>query len=155
MVNPTSAKVVVDNTAPVIENLSIEDGKSYKEQVSLNVAATDAVSGVDNITALLDGEPVELPFSPNLEAGTHTFEVSVTDKAGNVTTKKASFTMTNHNPDQPSEATPSGNAKVNGKADLSVKVTDPDGDAMDVGFYKAYKYDFAGGFTDFCVFQQD
>jgi len=139
-----SAKVVVDNTAPVIENLSIEDGKSYKEQISLSVTATDAGSGVETITALLDGKSVELPFSPNLEAGTHTFEVSVTDKAGNVTTKKGSFTMINHNPDQPSEAKPSGNAKVNGNADLSVKVTDPDGDAMDVGFYKAYKYDFAG-----------
>lgn len=143
-----SAKVVVDNTAPVIENLSIEDGKSYKEQISLNVTATDVTSGIDKITALLDGEPVELPFSPNLEAGTHTFEVNVTDKAGNVTTKKVSFTMVNQNPDQPSEAKPTDNVRINGnKTELSVKVTDPDGDAMNVDFYKAYKYDFVGDST--------
>lgn len=140
-----SVKAIVDNTAPVIERLSVEDGKSYKEQVSLNVQASDVTSGIEEITALLDGEPVELPASPYLENGEHTLEVKVTDKAGNTTTQKVTFTTMNQHPDKPTESEPKGNAENNGNgAQLSVKVTDPDGDKMDVSFYKAYKHDFAG-----------
>ncbi|MFK7696813.1 lamin tail domain-containing protein [Paenibacillus sp. HJGM_3] len=139
-------KAVVDNTAPVIHRLGVEDGKSYKGPVTLEADAADSTSGVQEITAELDGQAVELPAKKDLEKGTHTFAVTVKDRAGNTTTRSVSFDTTNDRPDQPSNPQPSKDMTVRDghKADLSVQLTDPNGDAMDVTFYQAYKYDFAG-----------
>jgi hypothetical protein len=139
-------QAVIDNTAPVIGSLSVEDGKSYKGQVKLEAVISDATSGVGLTEATLDGQPVTLPAAKYLEAGTHAFEVKATDKAGNETRKVVSFIAENRHPDKPSDPQPFLDEAGVGQheANLSVKVTDPNGDMMDVTFYKAYKHDFAG-----------
>lgn len=141
------SKIIVDNTAPVIAGLSLEEGKVYRDTLSLAADASDAVSGIASITGTLDGQQVAVPSTMKIagwKEGTHEFQVTVTDKAGNVSEESVTFLIETENPEKPSEPAPADKASETGtNPNLSVKVTDPNGDAMDVTFYKGYRYDFS------------
>ncbi|MCA0754738.1 lamin tail domain-containing protein [Paenibacillus sp. N4] len=143
-----TVKLIVDNTAPSVDNLTIKEGQTYRGAIELNADVTDAVSGVASVEATLDGKAVTLPFTQQaaeLAAGEHLFRIEAKDAAGNEKEAEVRFNTENEHPDQPSEPSPADNASNVGRnADLSVKVTDPNGDPMDVTFYEAYQYDFSG-----------
>lgn len=141
------SKVIVDNTAPVIASLSLADNQIYRNSLTLDAQATDAGSGIASISGSIDGQDVVIPSTmktAGLEEGSHEFKVVVTDNAGNQSEKSVSFLIETENPDKPNEPSPADlAANVGTSPALGVKVTDPNGDAMDVSFYKGYRYDFS------------
>lgn len=139
-----SATVVVDNTAPVISP-SLEDGKEYRGTMIINAEISDALAGVKKSSAKLDGEVIQLPYetsSSSLSGGAHELVIDAEDFAGNHSEKKVGFTVPDENPAKPELISPkNGQDKLGQEAHLQVKVSDPEGDAMDVSFYQGYLHD--------------
>ncbi|PAF37937.1 hypothetical protein CHH69_09440 [Terribacillus saccharophilus] len=135
--------VTVDNTVPVLET-SMEDGKSYKGPFTIEASAEDALSGLDSLTAELDGEEIQLPYetsSAALSAGDHRLVLRAADKAGNEEVRTIKFSTPEEQPVAPELIKPEDEAGNVGKnPELEVKVTDPTGDDMDVTFYQGHKY---------------
>ncbi len=137
------AKVLVDNTAPVITP-SVEEGKEYKGDFTLQAEAEDKFSGVHEVKATLDGKEITLPMntsSAELSPGAHTFEVTSKDLVGNTATKTVHFKVVEEQPYQPELISPKDQAKdVSLSPDLKVKVSDPTNDRLDVTFNRGYQY---------------
>ncbi|MGG3925270.1 metallophosphoesterase [Metabacillus fastidiosus] len=133
------SNITVDNTAPEIIP-TIEEGKEYKGEIKLEASVKDELSDVKKITAKVDNTSVSLPYvtsSAYLSPGEHVFKIAAEDRAGNKRTVKRTFSVVEEAPLLPTSK--SGNVSLN-HAKLSVKVTDPTDDYLDVSFYKAYKY---------------
>jgi hypothetical protein len=86
-----------DTTGPEIKVSGVEDGKEYGDSTSLttNWATCDGGSGVEEVTATLDGEPLESGERVSLwllDLGDHQLEVTATDRAGNETVRRITFT---------------------------------------------------------------
>ncbi len=141
-----SLSATVDNTLPEFESFSIEEGKSYYGKIDFNGVPKDVTSGIASVTATLDGNPLSLPASrlaSELAIGDHVFEVKALDNAGNEAVSKATFHVANDKPNPPTEPKPAmDTANVGRNASLSVKVSDPNGEPMNVTFGQAYRYDF-------------
>ena len=134
----TSAQVVVDNTAPEITT-NMED-KEYKGEFTIEASATDATTEVLSFSATLDGKDVQLPLktsSASLLAGNHVLKITAKDAAGNESEKVVNFTIPQENPNDPQLISDGTNKKPT----LSIKVTDPTNDAMDVTFKTGDRYD--------------
>ncbi|WP_020384954.1 ThuA domain-containing protein [Kribbella catacumbae] len=86
-------------TPPSITVGGITDGASYGDSASVRptFSATDDESGVDTVTAKLDGRALTSGTAVDLSLlplGAHTLVVTATDKAGNTATATRSFTTT-------------------------------------------------------------
>jgi predicted MPP superfamily phosphohydrolase len=146
-------QVMVDNTAPVIEGISYGDGQLLESSMflkgpfTLNVLASDHLSGVGKIEAELDGRAVELPLETSstiLTQGEHRLKVTVYDGAGNSAVLEETFQIEDEKPLAPGEVSPADFAvQVPTNTRLRANVSDPGGDAMDVRFLQGEKYDFA------------
>lgn len=131
--------IVVDNTAPIVET-TIEKDKIYKGAFTIDAHVTDAISGVEEVTAQLDGQSITLPYetsSASLDGGAHELIIAATDKAGNETTQTVPFETVDEQPLSPEQL--EGEAKDT-SASLSVRVTDPTNDDLSVSFYESYQY---------------
>lgn len=139
-----SAKVIVDNTAPVIVP-TVEEGQSYRGAFTLDATVTDAHAGVKELAVELDGNPIQLPYatsSGSLTAGEHVLKITAADTVGNRAEKTVSFLVPNENPLLPELVAPLNGSTVGGaSASLQVKVQDPTEDEMSVSFYKGFKID--------------
>lgn len=86
------AVIKLDKTNPNITIVSPEN-KTYTSDVVLNFNGNDDLSGIDKVSASLDGKPVnngdKIDISTN--AGKHNLIVTAKDKAGNITTKNIEF----------------------------------------------------------------
>ncbi|OAH54566.1 MULTISPECIES: lamin tail domain-containing protein [Bacillaceae] len=140
----TEADVIVDNSAPVITS-SVEEGKEYKGDFTIQAEVKDAHYDVENVTASLDGKEIILPLetsSAKMAAGPHTVEFTAVDRAGNKAGKSISFTVVEEKPYEPKLTSPAnGLENVNpNNAKLQVKVTDPTKDSLNVDFYRGFEY---------------
>ncbi|OLT55091.1 metallophosphoesterase [Cellulosimicrobium sp. CUA-896] len=150
--------VVVDNTAPELTT-DLVDGETYRGTVTVDAQASDAGSGVDTVTATLDGEPVELPHttsSLDLAAGEHVVVLTATDALGNTAERTVTFTTPDEVPDV-ELGTPADGASVDaGDVTLSATPSSATGDDLDVEFRVGHSFDaadpeveaFAGTTTD-------
>lgn len=133
--------VPVDNHGPDIRT-TLEEGKSYKGAFIIDVEAEDAVSGVQSVAAKLDGRAVELPYrtsSGELSPGEHTLAVTAIDQSGRRSAMDVRFATADEHPGAPLALTPAdGSGNAGTSPTLTVKVTDPTGDPMDVSFYRGY-----------------
>lgn len=105
-----SAQIGVDGDGPEI-TVSAPEGKWYNgDPITTSFSATDAMSGLDTITANVDGTTVSSgdPVS-GLGNGTHTLTVTAKDKLGNESTKSVNF---NVDKDAPVIAISAPDAKV-------------------------------------------
>ena len=133
------ATIIIDNTEPTILP-TIEEGKSYKGKFTIDAEITDATSEVDEITAQLDGKYITLPYETSsalLEAGEHELVITASDHAGNEGSKKISFSTLEEHPLLPEWLSTS---PTDTSASLSVRVSDPTNDSLDVSFYQSYQY---------------
>ncbi|MFP7288253.1 S-layer homology domain-containing protein [Shouchella clausii] len=145
--------VMVDNTDPVIEaivsgdNKPVEEGQALKGAFTLDVAASDNLTGIRKVEAVLDGAAVELPYATSstaLTPGEHRLQVTVHDGAGNTASAERTFVIGEEQPLAPGEVSPADFAEdVPTDAALRAHVSDPSGDRLDVRFLEAGKYDFA------------
>ena len=139
----TKANIIVDNTAPIIESTVLE-GQEYKGDFEINATIHDEISSVESMTATLDGKTIELPYktsSADLLAGNHTLRFTASDQAENKSEKEVIFSVVEEMPYQPQLLMTKNEEKdVTPNPKLSVKVTDPTNDNMDVSFYQGYKY---------------
>ncbi|HEX6096863.1 MAG TPA: carboxypeptidase regulatory-like domain-containing protein [Thermoanaerobaculia bacterium] len=98
----TSTFATTDSIAPVLAIVSPADGAwTNAPRPTIHVSITDALSGADMTTATLtlDGQPVQqiggssIYYVPpaNLADGTHTFNATVADKAGNASSISGTF----------------------------------------------------------------
>lgn len=136
-----TATVIVDNTAPEITT-NIEEGALYRNH-ELEVSASDELSETTELTAVLDGEVIGLPYTisaETLEAGTHSLVLTATDEAGNVSEKTVTFEIPEENASAESTS-PDDGSTVHGDPSLSVNVTDPTEDQMTVTFKKGERYE--------------
>lgn len=131
----------VDNTAPEFE-FGFSEGETLKGILSLEPEIVEEGSGVARSYGYLDGNRIGIPYyttSGNLEPGLHTLEVTIEDKVGNSTTKSITFRTENEHPFRPDDSTV--NSSVNGSdANLSMQVTDPNGDDLTVEFFQGSKF---------------
>ncbi len=90
--NSADASTTVDSTAPTSTATVVGDkaGESYSGAVSVVIAGSDAVSGIDRISYRLDGGPwTEYRTGIGLAAnGAHAIEYYAADKAGNIEDEK-------------------------------------------------------------------
>ncbi|PFG39146.1 glucose/arabinose dehydrogenase [Georgenia soli] len=91
-----SVTVSIDTVAPELSVSGIEE-KAYgsADVVELAVDATDATSGIAEVTAQIDGEAVEVGRIDlaTLALGEHTLTVTATDAAGHASTHEVTFTV--------------------------------------------------------------
>lgn len=136
--------VLVDNEAPRIET-TIEEGKQYKGEFTLDIDSVDDISGVKSTDVTLDGVPIEVPYktsSAELVPGEHVLQIQAMDHAGNVRDKVIHFSSVEEHPKTPEVIYPLNGAKdVDKSPILTVNVNDPTNDLMDVRFYQGMKYD--------------
>ncbi len=139
----TQAKVLVDNTAPKI-TASVEEGKEYKGDFTLQAEAQDEHAGVQEVTATLDGKDITLPMktsSADLTPGEHSFAITAKDQVGNTATKTTTFKVVEEQPYAPVLITPKNHEKdVSLSPKLQVKVSDPTNDKLSVSFNRGYQY---------------
>ncbi|WP_052310065.1 FIMAH domain-containing protein [Paenibacillus senegalensis] len=139
----TSVTVVVDNTGPSL-NTTVQNGQSYKGEILIDVSAADTVTGVDSVEAILNGEPIELPYatsSGQLPPGEHELVITATDLAGNLTEEVIRFSTAEEHPHTPVLIQPANGESVAGFSPaLAVTVSDPSADPLEVSFYQGYKY---------------
>ncbi len=132
-----SAQVLVDNTAPVVTP-SVEDGRVYQGEIVLDAAVEDgAGSGVVDLVATFDGNPVVLPFTTSsvvLAAGDHVLTVVATDAVGNLTERAVTFVVPEEQPGADGVAPVDGSEVEVGKVVLQALVEDPTADPLDVSF---------------------
>lgn len=131
-------KVFVDNTAPIISP-NMEENRSYKGEFEINAEITDEIAGVDSYQAWLDNEEITLPYmtsSGSLAPGEHVLKIKAIDKVGNAKIEEIMFHTVEENPTEPNNQT---DTQI-GDPKLRVKVKDPMGDQLDVGFYQAFQY---------------
>jgi len=134
--------VLVDNTLPVITSTSPEEGDRLKGDFTVDATANDGTgSGVASTTATLDGEPVALGStlsSDDLTDGAHTLVFTVTDEAGNTTTREVAVTSIRERPDTPELVAPEdGATRVPLRPRLRVTASDPADDPLEVTFLQA------------------
>ena len=137
-----AADVIVDNTAPVI-TASLEDGKTYRN-AEITAEATDALSSEVELTVLLDGEAIELPYTLNhleMEPGEHTLNLTAVDQAGNTAEETIVFYTPEENASVEGELSPADGTTVNGDPTFAVTATDPTGDDMTVTFKQGERYE--------------
>ncbi|MFC6040264.1 S-layer homology domain-containing protein [Paenisporosarcina macmurdoensis] len=142
-VEDIQAAVVVDNSAPIITP-SVEEGKEYKGDFTIQAEVEDKYSSVESLTAMLDGEEITLPFetsSAKMTPGEHTVSFIAKDVALNEGKQDVTFKVVEEQPYTPEVISPkdgTGNVNPN-NANLQVKVSDPTKDSLDVSFYEGHK----------------
>ncbi|CAG7654996.1 OmpL47-type beta-barrel domain-containing protein [Paenibacillus allorhizosphaerae] len=85
-----SATVNIDLTGPVVPT-TITGAVYHSDAVNIRLDITDALSGVDQVKATLDGKDVNLPITAApfaLSIGDHAIGITATDRAGNVTQRQ-------------------------------------------------------------------
>ena len=136
----SSIQLVVDNTAPEITT-NMEDHAQYRKH-TIEANAKDAISENVSLLATLDDQAIDLPYAfdtKTLDAGEHVLSLTATDEVGNVATKTMTFTVPEENATV-SEITPGDGSVIHGDPTLSLQVTDPTNDIMNVVFKKGQKY---------------
>jgi hypothetical protein len=92
---PPTPVVRIDSSAPVVTITSPESRVyQHADSVLVSFSAVDIPSGVQNVSAALDGGPVQNAQAISLltlALGVHTFEVSASDVAGNSIRQSVSF----------------------------------------------------------------
>jgi glucose/arabinose dehydrogenase len=92
-----SVTIKLDKTAPTVTVAGAAEGASVGNSGDITWTATDATSGIDTVTATVDGVAVagDKPLALwRLSLGSHTLVVTATDKAGLVTATTRTFTTT-------------------------------------------------------------
>ena len=139
-----SAEVNVDNTPPAI-TASVEEGAELRNIITLDAEVTDALAGVEAVTAELDGTIIELPHitsSGKLAPGEHKLTITATDKVGNKAEQVITFSVPDENPLQPELVAPTqGSNGISLNPQLRVNVQDPTDDLLTVSFFRGFKYD--------------
>lgn len=134
--------LVVDNTAPEITS-TVADGAKMRGSFDVDASATDAGSGLDSLTATLDGEEVTLPHptsSVDLEPGTHEVVLTAVDELGNSRTRTVAFTTPEEQPSASLEAPADGAEVASDDVTLEATPTDPEGDVLDVELRRGFHY---------------
>ncbi|RAK19887.1 S-layer family protein [Anoxybacillus vitaminiphilus] len=141
--NKVMANVKVDNSAPMITS-SVEEGKEYKGEFTIDAETKDEIAGVSKVEATLDGKPIPLPFvtsSAELSNGKHTLTFTAVDHVGNSSSKTVTFSTVEEQPFSPEVISPQDQEEnVSTSPKLKVKVSDPTKDDLHVTFFKGYQY---------------
>ena len=146
-----TAKVVVDNTAPVIDAsvaAKNDTGTVKRGAISIDATAHDAGSGVQavgtqggTVSATLSNgsaaaQRITLPYatsSAELPSGTHTVVFTANDNVGNATTKTVTFTTVQ---EQPTIISTGGTRQQNSNAaQLNAKVAEAANDKVTAVFH--------------------
>ncbi|WP_349827396.1 lamin tail domain-containing protein [Brevibacterium litoralis] len=132
--------VQVDNTAPVIET-DLVDGELYRGDLTIDATATDAIAGLEELTATLDREPITLPYSTSsleLEPGEHTVTFTARDAVGNAVTQELTVESADEAPAVDLQS-PADGAEVQGTSTaLEATASSPEDDALDLSFREGH-----------------
>ena len=135
--------LVVDNSAPQITS-TVEDGAKMRGSFDIDAQATDDGSGLETLTARLDGEEITLPHptsSVELEAGPHEVVLTAVDLLGNTRTRTVAFTTPEEQPSASLQAPADGAELESGDVTLQATPTDPEGDVLDVELRRGFHFE--------------
>ncbi|WP_425437718.1 metallophosphoesterase [Mumia flava] len=135
--------VVVDNTRPTVTT-PLEDGRTYRGDLTVDASAEDAGSGVDRVTATLDGAAVTLPYatsSVELDPGSHVLVVKAADALGNTTTRTITFATGDESSSVDLGGPDDGSEVRTGDVTLEATPTSAEGDDLSVSFRTGFTYD--------------
>ncbi|HEU5139059.1 MAG TPA: metallophosphoesterase, partial [Bacillales bacterium] len=136
-----SATVLIDNTKPSIKR-SLQDGKVYTGDITIDPTVQDETSGIKNVNVKLDGENIVTPYrtsSTKLSTGEHVVKVTAIDKAGNLTEQTIQFQV--RKLAEPELVSPKDGAdKVSTNPELSVRIVDKAIEDANVTFYEGQSY---------------
>ncbi|WP_051287528.1 S-layer homology domain-containing protein [Paenibacillus taiwanensis] len=133
--------VVVDNTAPELK-LNVTPQQVVKGKLTVHAEAADALSGIESVTAALDGKPVQLPLALSsvlLLPGKHQLIVKAVDRAGNITERASELSVQAELPDIP-KLVSSFIHSLRANGTLTVEVKDPTNDPLNVKFYEGFTF---------------
>jgi hypothetical protein len=86
--------IKIDKTAPTLTMPMLASSYTFDGTVTLNFSTSDGVSGVGSSQATFNGSTVTSGTTVTLtKAGTNTFTLTTTDKAGNTATQSTTFTV--------------------------------------------------------------
>lgn len=137
--------VVVDNTAPELST-DLVDGETYRGSFTIDAQASDSGSGVDSVTATLDGEEIDLPHTTSsleLAAGDHTVVLRATDALGNLAERTLRLTTPDEVPTVELGAPADGATVEAGDVTLSATPGSATGDDLDVELRGGHTVDAA------------
>ncbi|VYU37469.1 DUF5011 domain-containing protein [Clostridium paraputrificum] len=135
-------KFLVDNTAPEIFT-NIENEKVYKGTNTITVDAKDDISGMNDVTAKLDGRNIELPYefrSLELSPGYHTLIINARDNCNNESIKEVKFIIPEESAEIGLEIKPGNGEMLDSDPIFSIHVKDSTDDIMTVDFKKGERY---------------
>jgi LPXTG-motif cell wall-anchored protein len=136
------ADVTVDNTAPVISTEM--EARLYQGEFTIDADAIDSGAGLaaEGLTATLDGEEIDLPYSTSslqLEAAEHVVVFTAADALGNIATREVRFTTPVEEPGNELLSPADGYETDEKSVELEARAVDPSGDRLDVTFGRGYE----------------
>ena len=141
------AKAIFDNSAPKLNPIAPEKGKTYKGTFTIAANPEDEITSIASVKGYLDGKEIDLPYttsSGKLKNGKHTVRFVAMDAAGNRVKKTIPFRIVEETPIISGQVSPEN--KENGVSlhpSLTVKVEDPTNDRLLAKFYAGNRYDSA------------
>ena len=134
--------VIVDNTAPEIES-TIVDGRQYRGEFTIDATVTDAGSGFESVTALLDEKEITLPLATSsltLKPGDHTAVITAKDAVGNVSTTTIAFSTADEKPSTQLISPDDGAELTGDQVDLIARPGSQVDDRLELCFAEGYTY---------------
>ncbi|MDO5496153.1 MAG: metallophosphoesterase, partial [bacterium] len=122
---------------------TLVDGRTYRGEVTIDVTATDAGSGVASTAMTLDGEPIEVPTTLStldMTPGHHELTVQARDAVGHESTTTFTFLTADEYPGVTLDSPDDGAEVAQDEVVLRATVTSPEGDPLDVDFREGYRY---------------
>lgn len=98
-ITDSTTTINLDKTAPTLTMPSLSTTYAYRQSLTLIYDAQDSLSGIDNMTAALNGVPVISGDVITLNLiGQNVFTMTASDKAGNVSEQSIVFNVVNTPP---------------------------------------------------------
>ncbi|MBP3039041.1 lamin tail domain-containing protein [Bacillaceae bacterium Marseille-Q3522] len=139
--------LIVDNSKPVIDDVSVQNGVEYNGQITFHAKVSDKVSGIAKTEVTLDGKSIELGTtmkSGEMTEGVHVFTIKAADKAGNEISREVHFTTVKNEITLSNFANPvSVSPDESPSSKLSLSLLTEKNSPAEVTYYQAFQYDFA------------
>jgi hypothetical protein len=132
--------VTVDNSGPELVSSAPAAGDTLVGETTIAAELADPAGVADDVSLTLDGEEIDLGASissDELVDGAHELVIEATDELGNESRHVVPFDSRASAPALGAMSPQAGTTGIDGAANLSVDVTDPNGSNVTTTFYSA------------------
>ncbi|MGO1833544.1 MAG: hypothetical protein ACTH0C_02625, partial [Actinomycetaceae bacterium] len=133
-------EVTVDNAGPELVSSTPSAGDTLIGETTIGAELTDPAGVAQSVSVTLDGEEIDLGASissDELTDGDHELVIEAIDELGNEARHVVPFTSRTSAPALGAMSPETGAGGIDGSANLSVDVTDPNGSDVTTTFFEA------------------